>query len=206
MDKDVTKILHEKNKDIFKNSLLLEMEKNLDTLKHTTGNAVALEINNLYNHIKQYFDEIKMKYDEIALKENTDNEISIVNQLINEEIGTKQQELEKYFEAELKKPVIEIDYIEKYHKHIDEITENVSEIIEEAIRKEICKTFTQNILKDYKFKNKEQRERLKINIDGIFVERLVKRIKEEIRFRDESLKNMCNESYNKYLNLNKIAS
>jgi len=204
MDKDVAKILHEKNKDIFKNSLLLEMEKNLDTLKHTTDNAVALEMNKVYSFIKQYFEEIKMKHDENTLKTNTDTEINIVNQLINEEIENKKQELEKYFEAELKKPTIEIEYIEKYHEYIDEITEKISEIIEEAIKKEICTIFTANILKDYKFKKKEQKERIRTNIDSIFVERLLKKLKEEIKFRDESLKNMCNESYNKYLNLNKI--
>ena len=37
-----------KNKEIFKNSLTLEMERNLDALKNTTDNCVALEINKLF--------------------------------------------------------------------------------------------------------------------------------------------------------------
>ena len=206
MDKEVTKVLHEKNKDIFKNSLLLEMEKNLDTLKQTTDNSVTLEITKVYNFIKQYFVEIKMKYNDDLLQKMINEEINTVNNLISTEIETKKQELEKYFEKELKKATIEPEYIKNYHEHIDEITTKISETIELAIRKEICIVFTPTTLRNYKFKNKAQQERIITNIDSIFVERLIKRIKEEIKFRDESLKNMCNESYNKYLNLNKITS
>ena len=48
MDIDINKMFKDKNKEIFKNSLTLEMERNLDTLKNTTDNCVALEINKLF--------------------------------------------------------------------------------------------------------------------------------------------------------------
>ena len=51
--------------------------------------------------------------------------------------------------------------------------------------------------------NKEQEERINSRINILFNNTIISRIKEETLFRDESLKNMCNESYNKYLDLNK---
>ena len=48
MDIDITKLFKSKNKEILKNSLQLEMERNLDTLKNTTDNCVSLEINKIF--------------------------------------------------------------------------------------------------------------------------------------------------------------
>ena len=48
MDTDISKMFKEKNKEIFKNSLTLEMERNLDALKNTTDNCVSLEIKKLF--------------------------------------------------------------------------------------------------------------------------------------------------------------
>ena len=62
MDIDVSKMFENKNKEIFKNSLALEMERNLEALKNTTDNCVALEINKLIIFFKSYFKEINIEY------------------------------------------------------------------------------------------------------------------------------------------------
>ena len=54
MDIDVNKMFKEKNIEIFKNSLTLEMERNLDALKNTTDNCVSLEINKLFLFFKNF--------------------------------------------------------------------------------------------------------------------------------------------------------
>lgn len=205
MDKDITNMFHEKNKDILKNSLILEMERNIDTLKHATNNAIILEMTKIFSFLKQYMEEIGIVFKEEQLKKVIDKEISILNDLINNEIGNKKKQLEKYFKKELKKSTpIDTDYIDSYHKYIDEVTANAKEPIELVIRKEISTIFTPNILKDYNFNKEEQHDRIRGRIDILLVERLIKRILDEIKFRDDSLKNVCNESFIKYQNLNKI--
>ena len=48
----------------------------------------------------------------------------------------------------------------------------------------------------------EQVERINSRINVLFKENVISRIQEQVRFRDESLKNMSIESYKKYQNLN----
>ena len=47
-----------------------------------------------------------------------------------------------------------------------------------------------------------QIERINSRINILFRDTIIRRIKEESEFRDESLKNMSSESYNKYVDLN----
>ena len=62
MDKDINKMFKDKNKEIFINSLILEMERNLEALKNTTDNCVALEINKLIMFFTKYFEETNIKF------------------------------------------------------------------------------------------------------------------------------------------------
>ena len=62
MEMNINKMFQDKNKEILKNSLILEMERNLEPLKNTTDNCVALEINKLGMFFKKYFLEIDIKY------------------------------------------------------------------------------------------------------------------------------------------------
>ena len=58
------------------------------------------------------------------------------------------------------------------------------------------------ILKKYKMTDINQIERINSRINILFRDTIIRRIKEESEFRDESLKNMSSESYNKYVDLN----
>jgi len=207
MDKDITDMFHEKNKDIFKNSLLLEMERNIDTLKHATNNAVILEMNKINKFLKEYLEEIGITYSEKKLKNKIDKEKETIKNLIDKEIENKKKQLEAYFNKKLEKEVlIDANYIDKYHKHIDGVTAKTIEDLEISIRKEINTIFTPGLLKNYAFKKEEQTDRIIRRINNIMVETTIKRIVNELKFRDDSLKNMCNESFNKYLNLNEMTS
>ena len=57
MDENIGKMFRDKNKEIFLNSLTLDVERNSDALKSTTDNCVALEINKLSVFLKSYFKE-----------------------------------------------------------------------------------------------------------------------------------------------------
>ena len=205
-DLDVVEMFREKNKAIFQKSLMLEMERNLETLMQTIDNIATLELNKTCNFLKQYLDEINIGHSEKILEKKFLEKKKELSKIINEKIDEKKKELDKYFEKETKSASnLTKKYIEEYHKYMDETTGKTVKRIENDLKEYISTDFTPSIIKSYAFKE-EQKYRIKGRINNIFTETMVKRVIEEIKFRDESLKNICNESYEKYLKLNEITS
>jgi len=204
MDIDINKMFREKNKEIFKNSLILEMERNLEALKNTTDNCVALEINKLTIFLKEYFLENNIKYKKEELIGLMFREKNKLNNIVNSKIEEKKQRLKEDFLAkEIAEDVLKEEYLQEYYELLTKETEQINDEIDIQLKTEICTNFSIEILKKFKLSTKDQKERINSRINILFKDRIISRIKEETIFRDESLKNMCKESYNKYLELNK---
>ncbi len=201
IDEDISKMFKDKNKEIFLNSLTLEMERNLETLKNTTDNCVALEINKLFLFFKKYFQEIDIKYKKEELLGILYRERKNINDIINAKIEEKKQRIKENF---LEK-VVEIDdtFLDQYSDELSSETNRINSEIELELKKEIRTEFSMNITSKYKLKTIEQEERIHSRINILFNESVISRIKEQTIFRDDSLKNMAKESYNKYIELNK---
>jgi hypothetical protein len=86
MDIDISKMFKDKNKEILNNSLKLEMNRNLETLKNTTDNCVSLEINKLFLFFKKYFDEININYTKDDLLGCLYKERKTISDIVNSEI------------------------------------------------------------------------------------------------------------------------
>ena len=97
MDIDVSKMFETKNKEIFKNSLVLEMERNLESLKSTTDNCVALEINKLFLFFKSYFEETNIEYTKEELLGILYKEKKTINDIVNAKIEDKKNRLKENF-------------------------------------------------------------------------------------------------------------
>ena len=204
MDTDISKMFKEKNKEIFKNSLTLEMERNLETLKNTTDNCVALEINKLFLFFKKYFQEIKIEYKTEELLGILYREKKNINDIVNSKIEEKKQRIKSNFiDKENKEDIITEEFITEYYQVLINETQIINEEIEIEVKKEISTEFSPKIIKQYKLETVEQSERIHSRINVLFRDNVISRIKEQTKFRDESLKNMAYESYNKYLELNK---
>ncbi len=204
MDTDISKMFKEKNKEIFKNSLTLEMERNLETLKNTTDNCVALEINKLFLFFKKYFQEIKMDYKTEELLGILYREKKNINDIVNSKIEEKKQRIKSDFlDKENKEDILTEEFINEYYQVLLNETNKINEEIEIEVKKEISTEFSPNIIKKYKLETIEQSERIHSRINVLFRDNVISRIKEQTKFRDESLKNMAYESFNKYLELNK---
>lgn len=204
MDKDINKMFKDKNKEIFINSLILEMERNLEALKNTTDNCVALEINKLIMFFTKYFEEtnIKLKKEELIgfmYRKKTE-----INNIVNGKIEEKKQKVkEDFLSKPIESDVVTQEYIDAYYEALSNETQALNDDLDLLLKKEICTVFCPEIIKKYKLNTKEQEERINSRINILFKDTLIRRIKEETLFRDESLKNMCAESFNKYLDLNK---
>ena len=203
MDIDYNKMFKEKNKEIFKNSLTLEMERNLDALKNTTDNCVSLEINKLFLFFKNFFQENDIDYKKEELLGILYKEKMIINDLVNNEIEEKKKRLkEEFLERNFDQDIITEEVIDNYYEKLEEESLTISDKIELLISEEVCTNFTLNLINKYKLEDESQLERINSRVSVLFKNNITSRIKEQIVFRDDSLNNMAKESFNKYLNLN----
>lgn len=204
MDTDINKMFKDKNKEIFKNSLILEMERNLEALKNTTDNCVALEINKLFLFFTKYFQEIDVKYKKEELLGFLYRERKEINDIVNAKIEEKKVRLkENFLEQEQEEEVLTNEFLDKYYEELKKETERINEEIEVSLKKEICTEFSPKIIKKYKLESTDQMDRINSRINSLFSDNVISRLKEQTTFRDESLRNMSIESFNKYTNLNK---
>lgn len=204
MEININKMFQDKNKEIFKNSLTLEMERNLEALKNTTDNCVALEINKLIIFFKKYFLESNITYKKEELFGLLYREKTKINNIVNSKIEEKKQKIkEEFLDKETKEDIISEDYLDEYYNVLTSKTNQLNEELDVLLKTEICTEFSKEIISKYKLTTKEQEERIHSRINILFKDTIIRRIKEETIFRDESLKNMCLESYKKYIELNK---
>lgn len=202
MDIEITKMFQEKNKDIFKNSLGLEMERNLESLKKTTDNCTALELNKIFNFLKSLFEEHGIIYNENDLKTEIEKEKEKLNEIVNSRIDIKMKNLNTFFQKRKTDSLISEEYLNEYYEELSKNTTDIVGEIEKELKKEICIEFTPNLLKKYKLNTQDQQDRVTSRIDMLFSDTLIRRVKEQISFRDKSLENMSRESFEKYKKLN----
>ena len=205
MDIDISKMFKEKNKEVFKNSLTLEMERNLESLKNTTDNSVSLEINKLFLFFKTFFIENSINYKKEDLLGFLYRERKTLNDLINNKIEEKKIKIKEEFinNKETDEDVLDENYLDKYFDKLNIETEKINEELDLLLTNEITINFSSELSKKYTLKTPEQLERINSRVNVLFKNNIITKIKEQIKFRDESLKNMANESFNKYLDLNK---
>lgn len=207
MDIDISKMFKDKNKEIFKNSLTLEMERNLETLKHTTDNCVALEINKLFLFFKKYFQEIGLTYKKEELLGILYKERKNINDIVNAKIEEKKNKIkENFLNKKTEDEVLTQEFLDNYYEELKKETTRINEEIAISVKKEVCTEFSPKMIKKYKLESIEQSDRINSRINGLFCENILSRVKEQTEFRDESLRNMSKESYNKYLDLNKMTT
>ena len=203
MDENLGKMFRDKNKEIFLNTLSLDIERNSDALKSTTDNCVALEINKLFLFLKNYFDDEKIPYTKEEILGFLYREKIELNKIIGNRIDLKKNNILNGFIKENKeKENILSNFLDELSKVIEDETSKMNDDLEIAIKTRVCLEFSQYIIKKYDLKNENQLERINSRINVLLKDTIIKRVKDETSFRDESLRNQTKESYEKYRLLN----
>ncbi len=202
MDIDINKMFKDKNKEIFNNNLTLEMERNLDALKNTTDNCVSLEINKLFLFFKKFFEENKIDYKKEELLGLLYRERKILNDIVNNKIEEKKNNIKQnILNNNQKEDILSEEFLNKYFEALKDESNNINDNIEILLKEEICTNFSSNLIKKFKLDNGDQLDRINSRINILFKDNVISRVKDQIIFRDDSLKNMAKESFNKYLDL-----
>ena len=202
MDENLGKMFRDKNKEIFLNSLEIDISRNSEALKSTTDNCVSLETNKLFIFFNTYFKEQSIEFKKEELLGILFREKVELNKVINNRIEEKTNNLINNYLQSLKDKEILSDFLEEVSKQIDDETEKMNNDLDYSIKSKICLEFSQYITKKYKIKSEEQIERINSRINILFKDIIIKRVKEETKFRDDSLRNQIKNSYEKYRSLN----
>ena len=117
-------------------------------------------------------------------------------------IGDNKELVNKYLSS-VDEEIIEDQFLKDYYESLTNGTKEICEKINIRITEDISSKFKEQIITKYKMKKVEEIERIDSRVTILFKDTLIRRISEEFKFRDDSLINMCKESFNKYLNLNK---
>ena len=204
MDIDITKMFENKNREIFINSLTIEMERNLDTLKTSTNNIVALEINKLIVFFKDFFSDYNVNYTKEELIGFLYKEKIEIDNIVNERIEQKKVNIRDiFFKEEVPEKIITDKFLERYFDKLKEETELLNRDLDIKLKEKICIEFSEELSKRLKLSKQEAKDRLNSRINILFKNSIISRICDESYFRDESLKNFTKESFRKYVDLNR---
>lgn len=96
MNETLDKLFFEKNKEILKNKLVLDVSNNTDSLKLTLSNVVMLEMNKLYKSLVKLFEENDIEYSDDKLKALIEEEKLKLNDIILKGLSHRQDLIEKH--------------------------------------------------------------------------------------------------------------
>ena len=202
-DENIGKMFRTKNKEIFLNNLQIDLERNCDALKSTTDNCVSLEINKLLIFLKNCFKEQNIPFTKEEIIGILYREKTELNKIVNNRIEVKKENIiNNFIKVKQEEEDILSNFLDEYSDAIKEETDKMNEDLDVALKSRICLEFSQYIIKKYDLKSEAQVERINSRINSLFKDIVIKRIKEETDFRDESLRNQTKSSYEKYRSLN----
>lgn len=206
MNTDLKEMFNEKNQSLFLNKLIMDLDNNADTFKLVSKNIIKIEVAKLFSSLKRLYDKYNLLLKEEDIKEilsNTKNDmLSEINLLIDK----KAENSKEFIESSDKNQKINQKYVKAYHKHVND----VEKMFEDNIKLAVCEIaeigLYTSLTKKYPCANLEMQQELleKVNVD--FAKTLINRLTDESIHRNRTLKNISEETYNWFSNLNKTSA
>ena len=188
-DEDIKKQFEVKNQEIYLNKLNLDLDNNLEVLVLTIDNLLKIQNDELNNKIIEISEEF---FNEDSYKDKITYFINNYSNYLMNLFKDKKQQMQDNLKIDTN--------IETYKKILKEIYLNItlsldkeSSLMINKLEKEI-----DNYL-DTNFKV----QRLNAYLENIFIKNLNNKVYDIIKNRDVILINTFNETYSKYLELNK---
>ena len=188
-EEDIKKQLEVKNKEIYLNKLNIDLDNNLEVLVLTLENLLKTQEENL---LKKTIEIVESFKDEKEIKEKVEEFIRIYYESLIGLLTTKKEEIKESLDTNLE--------ISIYKEKIDNKTKDLeTDLIDNS------KTMINDLiinLKSY-LETSFQEKRLTSYLNDIYLLNLNNKVMDIIKGRDIMLYNTFNETYLKYLELNK---
>lgn len=206
MNIDLKEMFSEKNQDLFLNKLTIDLDNNTDTFKLTSKNIIKIELAKLLSSLRRIYNKYSVSIDEEKLKEILSSNKNILLTDINILIDKKCAQNKEYIKKTNKKDNCNNKYIKAYHKHINNVEQEFEDNLNLTIRESAEISIYKKIISIRSCINEEMHQDILKTIDVDFASNLLARITEESIHRNRTLKNISEETYRWYSNLNKTSS
>ncbi len=188
-EEDIKKQLEVKNKEIYLNKLNIDLDNNLEVLVLTLENLLKTQEENLFKKTIEIVESFK---DEKEIKEKVEEFIRIYYESLIGLLTTKKEEIKSFLAPNLE--------ISVYKEKIDNKTKDLEiDLIDNS------KTMINDLILNLKsyLETSFQEKRLTSYLNDIYLLNLNNKVIDIIKGRDIMLYNTFNETYLKYLELNK---
>ncbi len=188
-EEDIKKQLEVKNKEIYLNKLNIDLDNNLEVLVLTLENLLKTQEENLFKKTIEIVESFK---DEKEIKEKVEEFIRIYYESLIGLLTTKKEKIKESLDTNLE--------ISVYKEKIDNKTKDLEiDLIDNS------KTMINDLILNLKsyLETSFQEKRLTSYLNDIYLLNLNNKVIDIIKGRDIMLYNTFNETYLKYLELNK---
>lgn len=206
MNIDLKEMFNEKNQDLFLNKLIIDLENNTDTFKLTSKNIIKIELAKLLSSLRRIYGKYSVDVNEEKIKEILSINKNIILTDTNLLIDRKCEQNKEYIKNTTKKDSCNNKYIKSYHKHINKVERDFEDSLNITIRESAEMGIYKKIINIRSCISEEMHQEIIKTINVDFASNLISRITEESVHRNRTLKNISEETYRWYSNLNKTSS
>lgn len=194
MDNTISAIFKEKNEKILFDKLLLDIDNNFDSLLLTINNKIALSTPKLIKKVNDILFNYQIDYDLKSLTELLNQEVEKINKMVVDLLELKKTKLKEAIQKDSSFTTSEFDTV------IDESTKEFREEFDVSMNKVIYLDLSGAISKNYNLEEEAINDLNTYlnNYDMSVSDAII----DSIEYRDNTLKNITKETYNKYIELN----
>lgn len=194
MDNTISAIFKEKNEKILFDKLLLDIDNNFDSLLLTINNKIALSTPKLIKKVNDILFNYQIDYDLKSLTELLNQEVEKINKMVVDLLELKKTKLKEAIQKDSSFTTSEFDTV------IDESTKEFREGFDVSMNKVIYLDLSGEISKNYNLEEEAINDLNTYlnNYDMSVSDAII----DSIEYRDNTLKNITKETYNKYIELN----
>lgn len=194
MDNTISAIFKEKNEKILFDKLLLDIDNNFDSLLLTINNKIALSTPKLIKKVNDILFNYQIDYDLKSLTELLNQEVEKINKMVVDLLELKKTKLKEAIQKDSSFTTSEFDTV------IDESTKEFREEFDVSMNKVIYLDLSGVISKNYNLEEEAINDLNTYlnNYDMSVSDAII----DSIEYRDNTLKNITKETYNKYIELN----
>lgn len=194
MDKTIEELFKEKNNQILKDKLLLDIDNNDDSLRLTSKNKVILITSNIVRKINSLLRDNEIEYDVKTLKEMFEQYSDNIVRYVYELLSVRRNNISNSISEGNKTSLDDLE------KTINECASEFKTKFEPGLDQIIHSSLREDILGKYTFKEEEQKDNLVLILERYDSE-LYQSIDTCLLERNISLLNMFKETSNKVLEL-----
>ncbi len=199
---DINTMFMEKNFEILKNKINLDINNNADSLNHTISNFIDLKKITVIRYLEDTYNDLNIKYKNNKIDDFLEEESKKLKEISLEQIINRKNKIAEYLDRDVDFSKIDDKYIEDFHKYINDLTDELDSNVEVALREEICVNFSPKLSVIYKLHDIESKDNLVDYINNSYCETIIDKIKSEVRLRNETLKNLSLEAFERFKSMN----